>query len=166
MRYHPERAAELMEYSHVIHDAAMTFTWLNIYRYDKDFRIHMSHHNDRSWAKILTKAYQFRLKDRLTVMRHEMNDNTGNKKCEICHKFNKGKCTYGLRCKYDHRCLICNKWGHGAHSCCCAHSTGITGNDKFQVGNHATYIDTDNRIVKVQKSGFQGVKREASDIKQ
>ena len=128
MKYHPNRAAELMEYSHVIHDALMTFIWSNVYRYDKDFRLHMAKHLDRSWAKILSKAYQCRLKDRLTT-RYDANFNSHNnsgKKREIW-KFNRGKCTYGLRCKYDHRCTNCNKWGHGAHSCRKA-STSTTGN--------------------------------------
>ena len=34
-----------------------------------------------------------------------------------CWKFNKGKCTYGFNCKFDHRCGICNKFDHGAHNC-------------------------------------------------
>ena len=32
-------------------------------------------------------------------------------------RFNKGKCTAGLSCKYDHRCLECGKFGHGEHIC-------------------------------------------------
>ena len=40
----------------------------------------------------------------------------GGKK-EICKCFNRGKCTYGLGCKFDYRCagLKCGKFGHGAH---------------------------------------------------
>ena len=43
----------------------------------------------------------------------------GGKK-EPCHRFNKGLCTAGASCKYDHRCTVktCGKWGHGAHICC------------------------------------------------
>ena len=43
-----------------------------------------------------------------------------NKKdCEPCRRFNKGRCTYGLACKYDHRCSVkrYGKFGHGAHVC-------------------------------------------------
>ena len=29
----------------------------------------------------------------------------------------KGLCTAGHGCKYDHRCLECGKFGHGAHIC-------------------------------------------------
>ena len=41
--------------------------------------------------------------------------NKGRK--EICRRFNEGKCTAGLSCKYDHRCLECGKFGHGEHIC-------------------------------------------------
>ena len=38
---------------------------------------------------------------------------------EPCCQFNKGHCTYGLSCKYDHHCAVpeCGKFGHGAHIC-------------------------------------------------
>ena len=39
---HPNRANELLQYSHIIHHAANLFIWENVYAYDMDFRIHMS----------------------------------------------------------------------------------------------------------------------------
>ena len=38
---------------------------------------------------------------------------------EPCHKFNRGRCSFGLSCKYDHHCSVpkCGKFGHGAHVC-------------------------------------------------
>ena len=24
---------------------------------------------------------------------------------------------YGLNCKFEHKCAICGKWGHGAYNC-------------------------------------------------
>ena len=38
---------------------------------------------------------------------------------EPCRRFNKGRCTFGLSCKFDHRCSVkkCGKFGHGAHQC-------------------------------------------------
>ena len=43
----------------------------------------------------------------------------GKFKKEIRHRFNKGLCTAGCNCKYDHRCEVkeCGKFGHGAHMC-------------------------------------------------
>ena len=49
----PLKAAELLQYSHVIHTASQTYVWENVYLYDKEFRIHMSKHPQRSWAVIL-----------------------------------------------------------------------------------------------------------------
>ena len=44
-------------------------------------------------------------------------DRTPNRKKDLCWHFNRGKCSYGLNCKFDHRCGVCGKFGHGAHSC-------------------------------------------------
>ena len=43
--------------------------------------------------------------------------NKGRK--ELCKRFNKGRCSYGLACIFDHRCSVpkCRKFGHGAHMC-------------------------------------------------
>ena len=40
-----------------------------------------------------------------------------NKAKEVCWKFNKGRCTYGTACKFDHRCTLCNRYGHGLNNC-------------------------------------------------
>ena len=117
----PNRVTELIQYNHVINSASMSFTWENVYAYDKDFRMHLSRYPDRSWGVILQQAYMLRLKDRLSGR----NDRAGNASQnsagrghgKICYKFTRGHCTYGLNCKFEHRCAICNKWGHGAHNC-------------------------------------------------
>ena len=123
-RQYPQRAAELIQYNHVIHTASMSYHWSNVYAYDIDFRLHMSRHPQRSWSVILQQAWNLRLKDR-----HENNDRrlcghassggsgSSSKRKDICFRFNVGKCTYGARCKFDHRCGICGKLGHGAHNC-------------------------------------------------
>ena len=47
-----------------------------------------------------------------------VNNGSGHKsKKEICHRFNKGLCTAGKSCCYDHRCFECGKFGHGEHIC-------------------------------------------------
>ena len=115
-RPHPDRAAELIQYNHIISTAAATYLLDNVYYYDCHFRIHMSRNPNRSWAIILQQAWSMFLKDRPKF--HESSGRNDKKLCkDICYRFNKGRCTYGANCKFDHRCNICNKFGHGAHIC-------------------------------------------------
>ena len=39
---YPQKSAELIQYNHVINTAAQSFVWDNVYKYDKDFRRHIS----------------------------------------------------------------------------------------------------------------------------
>ena len=112
----PGCATELVEYNHVICTTASTYQWENVYAYDREFRIHMSKYPMRNWGLILQQAWTMLLKDRIRVSENKFNQ-TGKKKKEICQNFNKGLCSLGLTCNYEHRCLECNKFGHGAHIC-------------------------------------------------
>ena len=119
----PGKSSQLIQYNHVIHSLSQTYIWDNMYAYDKDFRIHMSKHPQRNWSIILSQAWSMRLKDRL----HRNSDNvwtpnnanhkTGNNRSEPCHRFNRGKCSYGPKCKYEHRCNYCFKMGHSIVNC-------------------------------------------------
>ena len=127
---YPDKASELLQYNHSIHTASATFVWENVYEYDREFRHHIAKHPYRSWRVILQQAWTMLLKDRF---RHDGHNNfprgghggTGsaqqsqNGKREICKRFNRGRCTFGLRCRYEHRCAVpkCGKFGHGAHIC-------------------------------------------------
>ena len=117
----PSRAAELIEYNHIIHTAALTFVWDNVYMYDKEFRLHMLKFPHRSWAMILQQAWTLRLKDRLSIGFNHSNNASGvhgqGKISEPCRRFNRGKCNFGTSCKYDHKCSYCFKFGHGAVNC-------------------------------------------------
>ena len=125
-RGNPHRAAELIEYNFIIHSAALNYIWDNVYQYDCDFRRHMSRHPQRSWNLILQQAWSFRLMDKYKGgdnNSRQGGSNGGNmqKKVRdrdnICWRYNRGRCTYGSLCKFEHRCAICDKWGHGAHIC-------------------------------------------------
>ena len=129
IRAYPSRATELIQYNHIIHMAASTYTWENVYMYDKEFRTHISHFPQRSWSVILQQAWAMYLKDRIQF-RNDKNNNYGQQvqsdgspsfRKEICQRFNKGKCTNGRSCKYYHRCDPklggCGKFGHGVHIC-------------------------------------------------
>ena len=121
-QFDPDRAAELVEYCHVIHSIVDTYAWHNVYKYDREFRIHMERHPERNWGIILYQAWAMCLKERVNTMtpnnrfgEREFNHQSGRKK--ICYRFNRGKCTYGFMCKFEHHCGVCNKFGHGSHNC-------------------------------------------------
>ena len=118
-RAHPARATELIQYNHIICTAVSSYMWDNVYMYDREFRMHMGCYPGCNWSVILQQAWTMVLKDRIRY--HDQykagNQHAGKPKKEICKCFNKGLCTAGLSCKYDHRCLECGKFGHGAHIC-------------------------------------------------
>ena len=105
----PEKSTELLQYNHTIHSAAMSYHWDNVYAYDKEFRHHIARHPYRSWAIILQLASTMLLKDRIRVdgpqYSYRGNGKQQSRK-EICKRFNKGRCTYGLSCKYEHHCAV------------------------------------------------------------
>ena len=111
---YPFKATELYQYSHVIQLASVTYVWENVYAYDKEFRHHILHHPSRSWSVILQQAWTMLLKDRIKTSEPGV-----AKKKEPCRCFNKGKCTFGLSCHYEHCCSEkkCEKFGHGAFQC-------------------------------------------------
>ena len=120
---YPNRATELIQYNYTISSAATSFTWENVYAYDRDFRLHISRHPERSWSVLLQQAWSMRLRDRVngfenrTTGNGNSSNNSRSNNRNICFKFNRGRCTYGMNCKFDHKCAICGKWGHGAHNC-------------------------------------------------
>ena len=134
------KTTELLQYNHTIHTAAMSYVWDNVYAYDKEFRHHIARHPCCSWSVILQQVWTILLKDRLSrgdnfFQRGYQPSNNGQKGSkEPCRHFNRGKCSYGLSCKFDHRCSVkkCGKWGHGAHICRHRHQDsemGVNGNN-------------------------------------
>ena len=112
---YPFKSSELLQYCHVIYTASLSYIWENIYNYDHEFRLHMSRHPQRSWSVILQQAWNLRLKDKL---KHENYVETGRPKVkEECKRFNKRKCHLGNKCRYEHKCLGCGKFGHAQHIC-------------------------------------------------
>ena len=115
---HPDRASELIQYNHIIFTAASSVTWENVYLYDREFRMHLGSFPNRSWAVILQQAWSMCLKDRLSNSFNSFSQNhTLKHKKEKCKGFNKGLCTAGHSCRYEHRCMNCGNFGHGMHIC-------------------------------------------------
>ena len=131
-RAYPYKARELIQYNHIIHSIAQTYVWQNVYDYDKEFRLHIARHLDHNWSAILQQAWSMKLRDRIGARESQftqpylqntpiVHNSTGNKNkspYEYCKRFNRGKCDLGSACKYEHKCLYCNKFGHGLVVCC------------------------------------------------
>ena len=139
---HPHKAGELIQYNHIIYTAALTFQWDNVYFYDREFRMHISNFPHRSWAVILQQAWSMCLKDRVKTNQggSGMPASGKTKINEPCHRYNKGKCTYGLSCRYQHRCSVpkCGKYSHGAHICRRCQDANNSGSGESGSSKHLT----------------------------
>ena len=79
LRSHPSRSTKLIQYNHIIHTTSLTYTWENIYSYDKDFRIYISQHPERSWGIILQQAWAMHLKDKISRFEGQKQDYNGRR---------------------------------------------------------------------------------------
>ena len=114
----PHRSSELIEYNHVIHTISSTYSWENVYQYNKDFRIHMSCNPECSWSIILQQAWSLRLKDKINHNdAHSPTGTTHERVGEPCQRYNQGWCLFGASCKYKHKCSYCFKFGHSILTC-------------------------------------------------
>ena len=49
--FFPEKAGELIQYNHIIFTASQLYSWDNVYKYDREFCMHMArHHPHRHWG--------------------------------------------------------------------------------------------------------------------
>ena len=102
----PSKAGKLIQYNHVIYTASLTFTWENVYLYDREFRMHLSKFLNRSWSVILQQAWSMCLKDWLKTFGEDNRGGPTSKKAKVnepCKRYNRGKCTYGSNCRYEHQ---------------------------------------------------------------
>ena len=124
-RANPDRITELLQYHHVIEVAVSNYHWDNVYQYDREFRIHTSENPERNWGIILQQAWSLYLKNQISQNNggpspRSVSQNSGSNRefhKKTCFMYNRGKCTYGFCCKFEHRCGICGKTGHGAYNC-------------------------------------------------
>ena len=114
---HPDRSSELIQYNHVIFTAAQGYIWDNVYQYDREFRTHLSFFPDRNWGIILQQAWAMCLKDKINHANDFKSNNNQSGKKDVCLRYNRGLCMKGRGCRYEHKCLECGKFGHGAHIC-------------------------------------------------
>ena len=145
IRKFPNKPSELIQYNHIIHTAALSAPWDNVAAYDREFRRHIARHLLRSWGIILQQAWTFHIKDKSSSQtrgNEQRNEwGTPGRKKELCWRFNRGKCSYGMNCKFDHKCGACGKFGHGAHSC---HKLGHN-SDRYYSSGGQDHNDNDGK---------------------
>lgn len=120
----PERMQELLQYSYVIQTASNNHPWESVYNYDIAFREIMTEQPNTHWGVISQQTWTLEFGE--NSVRHgvpqaaatQPQQGKGKKVgSNPCWRFNKGKCTFGENCEYDHRCSHCGKRGHGRHEC-------------------------------------------------
>ena len=155
---YPAKSPELLQYSHTIHMASTAYIWENVYSYDKEFRHHIGRNPTKAWNVILQQAWTMLLKDRLrgegSTSGNKTSNGAGNnskmhKRGEPCRRFNRGICTFGLSCKFDHRCSVpkCGKFGHGAHMCRMREDK----QDKSDQSNRRESVQKANKLYEIRR---------------
>ena len=148
-RAHPTRASELLQYCHVINTISTQYIWDNVYMYDKDFHLHMARHPEQSWAIILQQAWSMRLRERLHFNHNNntpgANKNHKSRLGEVCRRYNRGRCSYGTSCRYEHRCSFCNKFGHPLIHCRRAQNDRDRDKDKTLMNGQAKTVTPQNK---------------------
>ena len=127
MKFFPRRSSVLIKYNHIIHTISQDYTWDNVYLYDKDFCIHMSHHPQCNWSVILQQVWSLKDKCSANASFNWSNNSPGNQDFQSsenhgkinkpCRRYNKGRCPFGSDCHYEHHCSYCFKFGHSVLSC-------------------------------------------------
>ena len=139
----PSRAREVWQYVDVIHTAAASYAWDNVYNYDVTFRHLMEFNPNRSWAVTYNHMWNLSLRDPVAKNgfsfsrgsysggnNYSSNSgktsnmggaNTGKKakkRVTYCWNWNKGvQCKYAPKCKFIERCSYCDANMHGIHAC-------------------------------------------------
>lgn len=118
----PERSKELLEYSHTIQNASLTYPWENVFNYDIAIREIMTDHPGRLWGQICQRTWAIELGEPTSKVTYvpsgSATTSSGQRlQKKVCWRFNKGRCTFGANCEFDHRCSVCGGRSHGRHNC-------------------------------------------------
>ncbi len=122
VQYFPHRSLEMIKYEHVIHDASQRFEWDAMMYYDVQFCLNMAENPEKSWGtmdmELYADAFTGRgLKTAAVQVAQKFRSS------QACYQYNKGKCTWGKKCKFAHKCGNCGKFGHPEKDCRSAKGT-------------------------------------------
>ena len=126
----PNKGPELFAYTNYIVEQAQVHPWPKIYGYKIDFQKSLQDDPHRRWdvtdmqllcdnlgTHILAGSTNpFKRKD-WQLSKHTSTPDKEDKIDEPCKKYNHGTCTYGNKCHYQHKCLLCSCYYHPAKYC-------------------------------------------------
>ena len=108
----PERSAEIMQYQHTIHTAAVSFIWENVAQYDFLFRTRLGKKPGRNWARMNTQLWAMCMTTNRAVHTSNVTSSSNSSKKDCCWRYNRNKCTRPNDCKFEHRCSQCGSFSH------------------------------------------------------
>ena len=122
----PNRSVEILQYIETINDASKKFTWESVAHYDFVVRHLQASRPHRNWGKTYMQMYmrirsqeqhqQFRNTFERSHNTNQLSLNGSNTKT-TCWRFNKGNCSYGRECRFEHKCSYCGSTNHGYYNC-------------------------------------------------
>ena len=126
-RANPQRSVEIWQYVYIINLASTSYSWDNMACYDYAFRQLMGRHACRFWSTIFQQMWSLSMRDSVQQQtgyngnggNRSRNNNNQNKayRDNYWWCFNKNRCKFGTRCKFDHICYYCDMYGHGLYNC-------------------------------------------------
>ena len=108
-----------LKYTAMIGELATRFTWVSVMLFDDEYRQRQAE-NKSAWGTEAPHLSTVTLRERPPQqVKGRPGSNTtrpaaGPAGREVCRLFNKGTCTYGAACKFDHVCGICGNKEHAS----------------------------------------------------
>lgn len=112
-----ESVQDYLSYTAKVGDLASRYNWISVLMYDSEYRVLQSAHGFR-WGSDVPHLSTVSLKERQVVRQPSRstaagrpNSRTGGTK-EPCRQYNRGNCTFGIKCIFPHVCSVCG----GSHT--------------------------------------------------
>ena len=88
----------------------------------------MEKNPEHNWGVIYQQGWTLLLKEKLDRPHNsgafnfsnnhtKKRNSNGNRRDQTCWRFNKGKCSFGAGCRFEHKCGTCGKLDHGTNNC-------------------------------------------------
>ena len=119
---HLDKVLDLLKYKKMIQDASRSFKWDSVLPYDYQFCQYIVEYPTMSWGIKNAELYLECFNGYIALPpKVPKNFSTGNHPkgsgTLICNNFNKGLCTWGKSCKFEHKCFKCKSMGHPTTKC-------------------------------------------------